>query len=90
MMSRKEDKQEVPLMPSLNPETNTLSGSAFVYHRNDKLSNQNDIRGNKRIQDFYNTQWGFSLGGPVIRDKMHFFVAFDRQDAGDPTVYCRY
>jgi hypothetical protein len=64
--------------------TNTLTGSAFVYHRNDKLSNQNDIRGNRRNQDFYNTQWGFSLGGPILRDKMHYFVAFDRQDAGDP------
>jgi hypothetical protein len=64
--------------------TNTLSGSAFVYHRNDKLSNQNDIRGNRRTQDFYNTQWGFSLGGPIIRDKLHFFVALDRQDAGSP------
>ncbi|MFT4856952.1 MAG: hypothetical protein ACI9UV_001284 [Algoriphagus sp.] len=64
--------------------TNELSGSAFVYHRNDKLASQFDIRGNDRTQDFYNYQWGFSLGGPIIKNKMHFFMAFDRQDAGDP------
>lgn len=64
--------------------TNELSGSAFVYHRNDKLASQYDIRGNERTQDFYNYQWGFSLGGPIIKNKMHFFMAFDRQDAGDP------
>ncbi len=64
--------------------TNELSGSAFVYHRNDNLASQFDIRGNDRTQDFYNYQWGFSLGGPIIKNKMHFFVAVDRQDAGDP------
>ncbi len=64
--------------------TNTLEGSAFVYHRNDALASQIDIRGNERDQDFYNYQWGFSLGGPVIKDKMHFFFVFDRQDAGQP------
>ncbi|MEQ9440773.1 MAG: carboxypeptidase regulatory-like domain-containing protein [Cyclobacteriaceae bacterium] len=64
--------------------TNELKGSAFVYHRNDALASQVDIRGNERDQDFYNYQWGFSLGGPIVKDKVHFFMAFDRQDAGEP------
>lgn len=64
--------------------TNQFEGSAFVYHRNDNLSSNLDIRGNERTQDFYNYQWGFSLGGPIIKDKLHFFVAYDRQDAGEP------
>lgn len=64
--------------------TNTLEGSAFIYHRNDALSSKVDIRGNERNQDFYNYQWGFSLGGPIIKDKLHYFVTFDRQDAGEP------
>lgn len=64
--------------------TNELSGSAFLYHRNDRLASQFDIRGNDREQDFYNSQWGFSLGGPIIKNKAHFFVTFDRQDAGEP------
>lgn len=64
--------------------TNTLEGSAFMYHRNDNLASPNDIRGNKRDVSFYNYQWGFSLGGPIIKDKLHFFTVFDRQDAGEP------
>jgi hypothetical protein len=64
--------------------TNELSGSAFVYNRNDGLASKYDIRGNSREQDFYTYQWGLSLGGPIIKDKMHFFMAFDRQDAGEP------
>ncbi|MGB3776849.1 MAG: carboxypeptidase regulatory-like domain-containing protein [Tunicatimonas sp.] len=64
--------------------TNKLEGTAFVYHRNDALASQFDIRGGEREQDFYNYQWGFSLGGPLIKDKLHFFVAFDRQDEGEP------
>ncbi|MGD1889585.1 MAG: carboxypeptidase regulatory-like domain-containing protein, partial [Cyclobacteriaceae bacterium] len=64
--------------------TNEFKGTAFVYHRNDALISDLDIEGDAREQDFYNYQWGFSLGGPIIRDKMHFFVAYDRQDAGEP------
>ncbi len=64
--------------------TNTLEGSAFTYHRNDNLASPLDIRGNERSVVFNNTQWGFSLGGPIIKDKLHFFTVFDRQDAGEP------
>ncbi len=64
--------------------TNAMEGSAFVYHRNDNLASPYDIRGVRRNVVFNNTQWGFSLGGPIIKDKVHFFTVFDRQDAGEP------
>ncbi|MDX2302732.1 MAG: carboxypeptidase-like regulatory domain-containing protein [Microscillaceae bacterium] len=64
--------------------TNEFHGSAFTYHRADFLANPKDIRGEDRDVDFNNTQWGFSVGGPIIKDKLHFFVAFDRQDAAQP------
>mgnify|MGYP003645321302 FL=1 len=64
--------------------TNDLQGSAFVYHRNDKLQNDLDIRENERTADFNNTQYGVSLGGPIIKDKIHFFAVFERQEATDP------
>jgi len=64
--------------------TNQLSGSAFVYHYNDRLQSQYDIRANRRTADFSRYQWGFSLGGPIIKDKLHFFTAFDRQDESRP------
>lgn len=64
--------------------TNKLSGSAFTYMRNDQLSSKYDLRGNKRTQEFSTYQYGFSLGGPIIRDKAHFFVAWDHQADSRP------
>ncbi len=59
--------------------TNTLSGSAFLFNRADWLSSPYDTRGNKREDDFSIQQYGFTLGGPIIKDKLHFFVAYDGQ-----------
>jgi hypothetical protein len=64
--------------------TNTFTGSAFTYHRADWLASPYDIRGNRRTNDFATTQYGFSLGGPVVKDKLHFFVALDRQQESRP------
>ncbi|WP_260391961.1 TonB-dependent receptor [Empedobacter falsenii] len=59
--------------------TNKMQGSAFLYGRTDWLSSPYDIRGNKRDNEFSTYQYGFSLGGPIKKDKAHFFVAWDRQ-----------
>lgn len=64
--------------------TNTFTGSVFGYHRADWLANPRDIRGNKRTVDFSTTQYGFSFGGPIIKDKLHFFVVLDRQEQASP------
>jgi len=64
--------------------TNMLSGSAFSFLRADWLSSPYDTRGNKRDVPFSTAQYGFSLGGPIIKDKAHFFVAFDRQNDARP------
>jgi outer membrane receptor protein involved in Fe transport len=59
--------------------TNTMSGSVFMFSRADWLSSKYDIRGAKRFNDFSTYQFGFSLGGPIIKNKAHFFIAWDRQ-----------
>lgn len=64
--------------------TNTLSGSAFTFVRADELSSPYDTRGNKRNVPFSTYQYGFSLGGPIIKDKAHFFVAYDNQRDARP------
>ncbi|GAA0544275.1 TonB-dependent receptor [Chitinophaga japonensis] len=64
--------------------TNTLSGSAFIYGRADWLSSNYDIRGNKLRNEFSTYQYGFSLGGPIVKDKAHFFVAWDHQAEARP------
>lgn len=64
--------------------TNTITGSVFDYYRSDFLASPYDIRGIKREQKFTTNQYGFSLGGPIIKDKLHFFTALDRQDESLP------
>lgn len=59
--------------------TNTVTGSAFVFGRADWLTSNYDIRGNPRIGDYSTYQFGFSLGGPIVKDKLHFFAVWDRQ-----------
>jgi hypothetical protein len=59
--------------------TNTFSGSAFNYLRADWLASKYDIRGNRRVNNYSTNQFGFALGGPIVKDKLHFFVAWDHQ-----------
>jgi carboxypeptidase family protein len=62
--------------------TNDWHGSFFTYHRNNSLAGP-DYSGNEP-GDFRIYQWGGSLGGPIKRDRAHFFVALDRQDHSTP------
>lgn len=64
--------------------TNDFTATAFDYFRSDFLASPFDIRGNKREQQFTTNQYGFSAGGPIIKDKLHFFTALDRQDQASP------
>lgn len=64
--------------------TNTLSGSAFTFARTNWLSSQYDLRGNERNQKYSTYQYGFSLAGPIIKDRAHFFVAWDHQADSRP------
>lgn len=66
--------------------TNKFSGSAWEYLRTGWLSSKYDIRGNERVNDFSTSQFGFSLGGPIIKNKLHFFVAWDHQLDSKPLL----
>ncbi|MFW0715000.1 carboxypeptidase regulatory-like domain-containing protein [Pedobacter sp. N23S346] len=66
--------------------TNEITGSAFAYNRADFLASKYDIRGNKRVNDFSTYQYGFSLGGPIIKDKLHYFAVWDHQRDSRPLI----
>lgn len=66
--------------------TNQFTGSLFNYSRADWLSSNYDIRGNKNTNTFATNQFGFTLGGPIIKDKLHFFVAWDHQQDSRPLI----
>lgn len=66
--------------------TNKLSGSIFNYTRANWLASPYDIRGNKRVAPFSTNQFGFSLSGPIIKDKLHFFAVWDHQEDSRPLL----
>ncbi|GAB4008665.1 carboxypeptidase regulatory-like domain-containing protein [Spirosoma migulaei] len=66
--------------------TNKLSGSIFNYTRANWLSSPYDIRGNDRKINFSTNQFGFSLGGPLIKDKLHYFLVWDHQQDSRPLI----
>ncbi|MBR6284450.1 MAG: TonB-dependent receptor [Muribaculaceae bacterium] len=56
--------------------TNTFRGSAYFYHRNENMRGDAVDRvqiGQAREKSQYTT-WGLTLGGPIIKDKLFFFV----------------
>lgn len=56
--------------------TNTFKGSAYIYHRNENL--RGDAVDKLAIDGARNTDrsttYGFTLGGPIIKNKLFFFV----------------
>ncbi len=61
--------------------TNRFSGSVFGYHRNEGWTGFPVSESN-----FNNWQFGGSLGGPVQRDRVHFFANFERREEDRPAA----
>jgi hypothetical protein len=56
--------------------SNDLRGSVFEYHRNDALDARNYFDGDDK-PEFRRNQFGFTLGGPIKRDRTFFFVGYE-------------
>lgn len=63
--------------------TNTTTGSLFAYNRNQALTSNTNFLG-QRITNFENWQFGGAVGGAIRQDKLHYFVAYDRQQVAEP------
>lgn len=59
--------------------TNTFKGSAYVYHKNENM--QGDAINGEQISGARaknrSTTYGFTLGGPIVKNKLFFFVNFE-------------
>ncbi len=63
--------------------TNDFRGEVFGYYRDQSMTSTN-ARGDE-TNDFQQLQYGFSIGGPIVRDKLHWFAGVDAQDREDPS-----
>jgi hypothetical protein len=57
--------------------TNTYRGRAFYFLRDDSFDKPNALASGK--VPFRTQQWGGTVGGPLRRDRMHFFSTFERR-----------
>jgi outer membrane receptor for ferrienterochelin and colicin len=66
--------------------TNDIHGSGFFFGRNEGLrSTLTDSNGNDLTNaQFSQQQFGGSIGGPIVKDKAHYFFAVDRQGFDRP------
>ncbi len=56
--------------------TNNLHGSAYEFQRLKALSS--DTSDGKPLDGFHREQFGGTIGGPIVKDKMFFFGAFEQ------------
>jgi hypothetical protein len=61
--------------------TNEWHGTAFGYIRNSVFDARNfndfDVNGNPAIPPFRYGQYGMSFGGPLVKDKLFFFINYE-------------
>ncbi|MEO6150982.1 MAG: TonB-dependent receptor [Mucilaginibacter sp.] len=53
--------------------TNNFEGSIYFYNKNQNLYGKNVLTGAKNA-NFSDNQYGFRVGGPIIKNKLFFFV----------------
>ncbi len=69
--------------------TNEFHGSVFGFYAAQALTGDQFLRDETgslvtKTGDFDVNQFGFSLGGPIVKDKAHFFITADRYSIVSP------
>ncbi len=64
--------------------TNELSGSAYYFFRSEDFAGKEIAGASAPVPDFSFKNYGFRLGGPIIRDKLFFFINAEVETRTDP------
>ena len=65
--------------------TNTFAGTVGGYFRSDNFNAEDFVA--QRVLPYSNQQMSGTLGGPVVRDKLHFFGAYEYEREPKTFVY---
>lgn len=72
--------------------TNTFTGSAYTFLRNQDLAGKTPIDlagddGREKLDEFSSNIYGVRLGGPIIENKLFFFVNYEREEQETPQPF---
>ena len=73
--------------------TNEWQGSAYAFLRNETLAGETppdlvpDGESREKLDEFSALTYGMRLGGPIIKDKLFFFVNYERQEDETPQPF---
>ncbi|MEE9439964.1 MAG: TonB-dependent receptor, partial [Saprospiraceae bacterium] len=63
--------------------TNEFHGTAYGFYRGNSMSGSK-VRGVEALPgDFSSSQFGFGIGGPIIKNKLFFFANFEKEQRSD-------
>lgn len=67
--------------------TNIAEARVYTGFRNQDLAANTDYQGRRRsARTAQALQSAFSAGGALVRDRAHYFLAYERQDASEPLI----
>ncbi|SIR32360.1 TonB-dependent receptor [Pontibacter lucknowensis] len=67
--------------------SNRFTGSAYYFGNNEALVGKSPDDARTRLPDFTDYQMGLRLGGPIIRDKLFFFVNGEKTKRVAPLLF---
>ena len=66
--------------------TNKFDGSVYLFTRNEDLVGKDPVS-RAKTADFQNKQYGIRIGGPIIKNKLFFFVNAELARVEQPTIF---
>ncbi|NER17146.1 TonB-dependent receptor [Spongiivirga citrea] len=73
--------------------TNEVKGSAYYFVRNESLAGKTppSLVGNgesaEKLDEFTAQTYGVRVGGPIVKDKLFYFINYERQDDETPQPF---
>jgi hypothetical protein len=71
--------------------TNQFKGTAWFYYRDETMAGRtpgNVLKANRvKLADLSNKTYGFSVGGPIIKNKLFYFILGERQQDRRPQPF---
>lgn len=67
--------------------SNLTTGSVYTYGKNQSLVGKSPDASRAKYNDFSDYQYGFRLGGPILKNKLFYFVNAEISRRSEPLLY---